>query len=33
MNNIKEYKILKTLTELDGRRNAIVETKDGEQFA
>ena len=33
MNNIKEYKILKTLTELDGRRNAVIETKDGEQFA
>jgi len=33
MNSIKEYSILKNLTELDGKRNAIIETKDGEQFA
>jgi len=33
MNSIKEYSILKNLTELDGRRNAMIETKDGEQFA
>jgi len=33
MDNIKEYSILKNLTELNGKRNAIIETKDGEQFA
>jgi len=33
MDKINEYKILKTLTESDGRRNAIIETKNGEQFA
>ena len=33
MNSIKEYSILKNLTELNGKRNAIIETKDGEQFA
>ena len=33
MDNIKEYSILKNLTELNGKRNAIIETKNGEQFA
>jgi len=33
MDNIKEYSILKNLTELNSKRNAIIETRDGEQFA
>jgi len=35
MDSIKEYKILKYLVESDKRQsvNAIIETKDGEQFA
>jgi len=35
MNNIKEYSVLKYLVESDKREsvNAIIETKDGEQFA
>jgi len=35
MNSIKEYSILKYLTETDKRKrgNAIIQTKDGEQFA